>query len=53
VLQAVGTQRRGPGASLLGAQTPVVLVFEDLQWSEPSTAWLMTFLSRRREPANL
>jgi DNA-binding winged helix-turn-helix (wHTH) protein len=55
VPQAFDTRRRGRGASrvidVLGARMPV-LVFDDLQWSDPSTARLMTFLSRRREPAN-
>lgn len=35
------------------AQTPLVLVFEDLHWSDPSTVDLLTFLANRPEPARL
>jgi predicted ATPase len=38
---------------VLGRHAPVVLVFDDLQWADASTAKLVTFLSRRREPARL
>ncbi|HXG20903.1 MAG TPA: AAA family ATPase [Methylomirabilota bacterium] len=37
---------------LSGAQ-PLVLVLEDLHWSDPSTVELLTMLARRREPAQL
>jgi DNA-binding winged helix-turn-helix (wHTH) protein len=59
-------QRRAAGATpastvceladalaVLSQQAPVVLVFDDLQWSDPSTAMLINFLSRRREPAQI
>lgn len=35
------------------AQTPLVLVFEDLHWSDPSTVDLLTFLANRQEAARL
>ncbi|WP_089719452.1 ATP-binding protein [Candidatus Entotheonella palauensis] len=35
------------------AQTPLVLVLEDLHWSDPSTVDLLTFLAKRQEPAKL
>jgi predicted ATPase len=38
---------------LLTAQQPLVLVLEDLQWSDPSTLDLLAVLARRREPARL
>ena len=38
---------------LLTAQQPLVLVLEDLHWSDPSTLDLMAVLARRREPARL
>jgi DNA-binding winged helix-turn-helix (wHTH) protein/predicted ATPase len=37
----------------LTAQQPLVLVLEDLQWSDPSTLDLIVVLARRREPARL
>jgi predicted ATPase/DNA-binding winged helix-turn-helix (wHTH) protein len=37
----------------LTAQQPLVLVLEDLQWSDPSTLDLIAVLARRREPARL
>jgi DNA-binding winged helix-turn-helix (wHTH) protein/tetratricopeptide (TPR) repeat protein len=37
----------------LSAEAPVVMVFEDLQWTDPSTAELLAILSSRREPARL
>jgi predicted ATPase len=37
----------------LSIDSPVVLVFEDLHWTDPSTAELIAFLGRRREPARL
>jgi predicted ATPase/DNA-binding winged helix-turn-helix (wHTH) protein len=37
----------------LSMATPVVLVFEDLHWTDPSTAELIAFLGNRREPAQL
>ncbi len=36
---------------VLSADAPVVIVFEDLQWADPSTAELTAFLCRRRGPA--
>jgi DNA-binding winged helix-turn-helix (wHTH) protein len=38
---------------LLTAQQPLVLVLEDLHWSDPSTLDLLTVLARRRESARL
>ena len=35
------------------AHMPLVLVFEDLHWSDPSTVDLLTFLAKRQEPAKL
>jgi DNA-binding winged helix-turn-helix (wHTH) protein/tetratricopeptide (TPR) repeat protein len=37
----------------LTAQTPVILVLEDLHWSDYSTLNLISSLARRREPARL
>jgi predicted ATPase len=37
----------------LTMDVPVVLVFDDLQWTDPSTAELIAFLGNRREPAQL
>jgi predicted ATPase/DNA-binding winged helix-turn-helix (wHTH) protein len=38
---------------LLTAQQPLVLVLEDLHWSDPSTLDLLAVLARRRESARL
>jgi DNA-binding winged helix-turn-helix (wHTH) protein len=59
-------QRRASGASqvrslrelaealdALSAPEPVVLVFDDLHWTDPSTAALLAFLASRREPARV
>jgi predicted ATPase len=37
----------------LSADAPVVVVFDDLQWTDPSTAEFVAFLASRREPARL
>lgn len=37
----------------LAAERPLVLVLEDLHWSDPSTIDLIALLARRREPARL
>ncbi|MBI3795718.1 MAG: AAA family ATPase [Deltaproteobacteria bacterium] len=37
----------------LTAERPLVLVFEDLHWSDSSTLELLAYLARRREPARL
>ncbi len=37
----------------LSADAPVILVFDDLQWTDPSTAEVMAILSSRREAARL
>jgi predicted ATPase len=37
----------------LSVDAPVVVVFEDLHWTDPSTAELIAFLCSRREPAKL
>src|SRR5262249_56493077 len=38
---------------VLAADTPLVLVLEDLQWSDRSTVELLAALAQRREPARL
>jgi predicted ATPase len=38
---------------VLAADTPLVLVLEDLQWSDRSTVDLLAALAQRREPARL
>ncbi len=35
------------------AQTPLVVMLEDLHWADPSTLHLISALARRREPARL
>jgi predicted ATPase len=37
----------------VSAEQPLVLVLEDLHWSDPSTVEALTMLARRREPARL
>jgi predicted ATPase len=37
----------------LTAETPLVLVLEDLHWSDHATLDMVTFLARRRDPAQL
>jgi predicted ATPase len=37
----------------LSTDSPVVIVLEDLHWTDPSTAELLAFLGSRREPAQL
>jgi predicted ATPase/DNA-binding winged helix-turn-helix (wHTH) protein len=38
---------------VLAADMPLVLVLEDLQWSDRSTVELLAYLAQRREPARL
>ena len=38
---------------VLTVKTPLVLVLEDLHWSDPSTLDLLALVARRREPAQL
>ena len=38
---------------MLTADTPLVLVLEDLHWSDSSTVEFLTYLAQRREPARL
>jgi len=38
---------------VLTADTPLVLVLEDLHWSDRSTVDLLAYLAQRREPAHL
>jgi predicted ATPase len=38
---------------VLTADTPLILVLEDLHWSDHATLDLLSFLARRREPARL
>jgi DNA-binding winged helix-turn-helix (wHTH) protein len=37
----------------LSADAPVIIVFDDLQWTDPSTAEFVAFLASRRESARL
>jgi DNA-binding winged helix-turn-helix (wHTH) protein len=37
----------------LSADAPVIIAFDDLQWTDPSTAEFIAFLGSRREPARL
>ena len=37
----------------LGAEIPLVLVLEDIHWSDPSTVDLLSLIAVRREPARL
>lgn len=43
----------GEALDVLGADALVILVFDDLQWTDPSTAECVAFLAGRREPARL
>src|SRR5262249_19564673 len=38
---------------VVSAEGPLVLVLEDLQWSDPSSVEALVMLARRREPARL
>jgi predicted ATPase/DNA-binding winged helix-turn-helix (wHTH) protein len=40
-------------AEALSVDAPVIVVFDDMQWIDPSTAELIAFLSSRRDPAQL
>lgn len=37
----------------LSTEAPVIVSFDDLQWTDPSTAEFVAFLARRRDPARL
>jgi predicted ATPase len=37
----------------MAAQAPLILVLEDLHWSDYSTLDLVAYLARRRDPARL
>ena len=37
----------------LSVDEPVILVFDDLQWTDPSTAEFLAFMGSRREPARV
>src|SRR5262249_59646130 len=39
--------------AVLTADTPLVLVLEDLHWSDSATVECLTYLAQRREPARL
>jgi DNA-binding winged helix-turn-helix (wHTH) protein/tetratricopeptide (TPR) repeat protein len=41
------------GLEALSAERPLVLVLEDLHWSDPSTVEALALLARRRDPARL
>ncbi|HEV8714317.1 MAG TPA: AAA family ATPase, partial [Candidatus Binatia bacterium] len=43
----------GEALGILAAETGLILVFEDLQWSDVSTLELLTYLAQRRERARL
>ena len=51
--QARSFQELAEALAALGADDPVILVFDDLHWTDPSTAELLAFMSSRREPARL
>src|SRR6266516_1945817 len=67
VLEALGRWCRGPrgeglrvllrelaeALEIVTAETPLVLVLEDLHWSDYATLDLLAVLARRREPARL
>ena len=38
---------------VLATERPLVLVLEDLQWSDPSTVEVLAYLAQRREPGRL
>src|SRR6185503_15204702 len=40
-------------AEFLAEEQPVILVLEDLHWSDAATVELLSFLARRRTPARL
>src|SRR5262249_60510748 len=43
----------GQALEALTTDTPLVLVLEDLHWSDPSTVECLAYLAQRREPARL
>lgn len=43
----------GQAIEAITADTPVILVLEDLHWSDPATLDVVTLLAQRREPARL
>jgi len=43
----------GEAIEAITAEHPLVLVLEDLHWSDASTVELLSLLARRREPARL
>ena len=51
--QARSFQELAEALAALGAHDLVILVFDDLHWTDPSTAELLAFLASRREPARL
>jgi DNA-binding winged helix-turn-helix (wHTH) protein len=51
--QARALHQLAEALEALSGETPVVLVLDDLQWTDPSTAELLALLSSRREPARL
>ena len=40
-------------AEALAEEQPVIVVLEDLHWSDAATVELLSFLARRRAPARL
>ena len=51
--QARTLREHAEALDALSAEAPVIIVFDDLQWTDPSTAEFVAFLARRREPARL
>ncbi len=51
--QARSFQELVEALAALSAHGPVILVFDDLHWTDPSTAELLAFMASRREPARL
>lgn len=51
--QARTLRELAEGLEALSDEAPVVLLFEDLQWTDPSTAELLAILCTRRERARL
>jgi len=51
--QARSLQELAEALTALSAHAPVILVFDDLHWTDPSTAEILAFMASRREPARL
>jgi DNA-binding winged helix-turn-helix (wHTH) protein/tetratricopeptide (TPR) repeat protein len=51
--QARSLRELAEALEALCVEAPVAIVFDDLQWTDPSTAEVLAFLGSRREPARL